>query len=142
MNSTIFIGRLTGDPKLVEYNKEKFMTIFTLAVKNEREKDKADFFKVMVFGKAAENCSKYLNKGDLVCASGSMHNENPNEYTKDNIKYINKNASLLIANRVEFLEYKKRNPKPEENHVVEDDEVPSSLDGFTPLDDDDDEIPF
>lgn len=106
---------------------------FTLAI--DRGKDKngeskgADFPRVMVFGKSAENCEKFLAKGRLVgiqgrIRTGSYENDYGNKvYTTD-----------VIADRVEFLEW---GDKPQESSQrIRIGDAPS---GFSELNED---IPF
>ena len=76
MNSVNVIGRLVKDPELRYIpNSGKPVSTFTLAVDKGLSKDKkqemelkkqstADFIKIIVWGKQAENCANYLGKGD------------------------------------------------------------------------------
>ena len=104
MNSVILIGRLTRDPEL-RYTNGSQMAIakFSLAVDRpvrQGEERKADFPRITVFGKQAENCEKYLTKGKMVCVQGRIQTgsyqdkDGKTVYTTD-----------VIADRVEFLEW-------------------------------------
>lgn len=122
------IGRLTKDPEL-RYTSGTQMAVATFTLAIDRGKDKngeskgADFPRVMVFGKSAENCEKFLKKGRLVgiqgrIRTGSYENDYGNKvYTTD-----------VIADRVEFLEW---GDKPQESS--------QSPSGFAELNED---IPF
>ena len=71
MNQVILIGRLTKDPE-IRYTSSTQMAVATFTVAVDRpvkagEEKKADFPRVTVFGKQAENCEKYLAKGRTVC---------------------------------------------------------------------------
>ena len=76
MNSVILIGRLTRDPE-IRYTAGSQMAIakFSIAVDRpvragkERE---ADFPRITVFGKQAENCERFLAKGRLVGIQGRL----------------------------------------------------------------------
>ena len=76
MNSVVLIGRLTKDPQ-VRYTSGSQMAVasFTLAidrpVRNGGERQ-ADFPRIVVFGRQAETCEKYLAKGRLVAVSGRI----------------------------------------------------------------------
>lgn len=103
MNNVILIGRLTRDPELRYTTSQMAVATFTLAidrpVKAGKEKE-ADFPRVTVFGKTAENCEKYLAKGRMVAVQGSLQTGS----------YTNKDGATVyttdvIANRVEFLEW-------------------------------------
>lgn len=127
MNSVTLIGRLTRDPEVRYTNDNTAIATFTLAidrpVKSGGEK-KADFPRITVFGKQAENCGKYLSKGLLTGVQGRIQTgsyqsrEGTTVYTTD-----------VVADRVEFLEWKDSDRAQEESDR-----------GFMPLDDSD--LPF
>nr|DAE29741.1 MAG TPA: Single strand binding protein [virus sp. ctyMK1] len=111
MNSVVLIGRLVKDPE-VRYISESQMVVasFTVAidrpVKQGSEK-KADFPKITVFGKQAENCEKYLAKGRLVAVQGRIQTGS----------YTNRDGATVyttdvVADRVEFLEWGDRGSRP------------------------------
>ena len=107
MNSVILTGRLTRDPEL-RYTSGSQMAVakFSIAVDRpvragkERE---ADFPRITVFGKQAENCERYLAKGRMVGIQGRLQTGSYQDkdgrtvYTTD-----------VIADRVEFLEWGER----------------------------------
>lgn len=129
MNSVVLIGRLTKDPE-VRYTSGTQMAVatFTLAIDRPLGKDKekqTDFPRVTVFGKAAENCERYLKKGRLCAVQGRLQTGS----------YTNKDGSTVyttdvVADRVQFLEWGEK--KPAETH---EDAVP----GFSAVDED---LPF
>ena len=102
MNQVILIGRLTKDPE-VRYTAatQTAVATFTLAVDRpvkSGEEKKADFPRITVFGKQAENCEKYLAKGRLVGIHGRIQT---GSYTnKDGVTVY---TTDVIADRVEFL---------------------------------------
>ena len=93
MNKFISSGRLTKEPMLSYVgDKNTALTKFSIAVNRERDKDKADFFNVTVWGKQAESCANYLVKGQSVIVDGRVEIDE-----KDGKYYTN-----VIADRVEF----------------------------------------
>lgn len=132
MNSTVLLGRLTKDPE-VKYKPDNNMAIatFTLAVDRPFSKEKvADFLRIVVFGKQAENCERYLRKGSQVAVQGSI--QTGSYETKTGEKRY---TTDIVANRVQFLSGK-------DSAGVEkfEDDAP---DGFRALGDDENEqIPF
>ena len=99
MNNCQLIGHLTRDPELRMTNTGKAVANFTLAVNRAYSKDKeADFFRVVVWGKQAENVASYLKKGSQCAVSGSIHNNNY-EDRDGNMRY----SVDINADRVEFL---------------------------------------
>ena len=136
MNSVVLIGRLTRDPEL-RYTSNNQMAVanFTLAinrpVKQGQEKQ-ADFPRITVFGKQAENCEKYLVKGRLVAIQGRIQTGS----------YKNKNGDTVyttdvIADRVQFLEYGNYKP-PQQTQAAQsnNDYIPP---GYEAVEDD---LPF
>ena len=104
MNSVILIGRLTRDPEL-RYTSAGQMAVakFSIAVDRPARAGKereADFPRITVFGKQAENCERYLAKGRMVGIQGRLQTgsyqdkDGKTVYTTD-----------VIADRVEFLEW-------------------------------------
>lgn len=136
MNNVVLIGRLTRDPE-VRYtaNTQMAVATFTLAVDRpvkSGEEKKADFPRVITFGKQAENCEKYLQKGRLVAVQGRIQTGS----------YKNKDGQTVyttdvVADRVEFLEWGEREQKST-NISAQDprDDIP---DGFAALNED---VPF
>ena len=76
MNQVILIGRLTRDPELsYTPNTQVALCRFTLAVDRPRrngEDGGADFIRITVWDKQAENCERYLSKGSQVAVRGRI----------------------------------------------------------------------
>lgn len=137
MNEVILIGRLTKDPQ-IRYTSGNQMAVatFTLAVDRpvkQGEEKKADFPRVVVFGKQAENCGRYLKKGLKTAVSGriqtgSYQNQNGETvYTTD-----------VVANRVEFLEWADDNKYNQDTQNM-DYNQDTQMDSFEAIDAD---VPF
>lgn len=112
MNNVVLIGRLTKDPE-ARYIPEtqNAVATFTLAVDRPFGKEKqADFIKITVFGKQAENCERFLSKGKMCAVQGRLqtgsykNKEGATVYTTD-----------VIADRVQFLEWNERSEKPSDD---------------------------
>lgn len=99
MNTVCLVGRLTRDPEVHYTNENLAICNFTVAI--NRAKDGADFPSVVVFGKTAENCGKYLKKGDRVGVEGRIQTGSYERPTGEKV-YTTK----VSAHRVEFLESK------------------------------------
>jgi len=132
MNSVVLIGRLTKAPE-VRYISENQMAVATFTVAVDRpvkqgQEKKADFPRVTVFGRQAENCERYLDKGSMVGVQGSIQT---GSYTDKDGKTVY--TTDIIANRVEFIGSKSNNAQNENQEFV-----PPA--GFNALSDDD--IPF
>lgn len=76
MNSVILIGRLTADPELRFFNTGVAISKITLAINRSYRKNSqvvTDFIPVEIWGKKAEYCATYIEKGCLVSVDGSLH---------------------------------------------------------------------
>ena len=148
MNSVVLIGRLTRDPELrFIAGSGRAVANFTLAIDRNLSKEKkqefqqkgiptADFIRVVVWGKQAENSASYLTKGRLVAINGSIQtntyktNTGETRYTTD-----------VIANRVEFLEWGDKNRDASNSGSDYDNNYGIDPAEFQAIEDDDD-IPF
>lgn len=146
MNSVVLIGRLARDPELrFVPGSGQAVANFTMAIdkgltrekKQEFEnqgKPTADFIRIVVWGKQAENCSQYLVKGRLVAIQGSIQTSKY-KTTEGETRY----QTEVLANRVEFLEWGEKQSK-----AADDDfsfGSAGSFEDFQQIEDDDD-VPF
>lgn len=101
-NDATLIGRLTADPEIsYTSNTNTCVAKFSLAVDRPRrngEVQGADFIRVTVFGKPAENVDRYIGKGRQIAVEGSLQ---LGSYTNKEGKIVNTHD--LIAERIEFL---------------------------------------
>ena len=117
MNKVILIGNLTKDPELTETPSGVAVCRFSIAVSREYANAdgnrETDFFNITVWRGRAENCGKYLKKGNKVAIFGSLQNRSYED--KDGIK---RNVTEVIANEVEFLTPKSSEATDEEESAV------------------------
>lgn len=117
MNKVILIGNLTKDPELTETPSGVAVCRFSIAVSREYANAdgnrETDFFNITVWRGRAENCGKYLKKGNKVAIFGSLQNRSYED--KDGIK---RNVTEVIANKVEFLTPKSSEATDEEENAV------------------------
>ena len=116
MNNVSMIGRLTRDPELrYSENSRTAIARFTLAVDRptrQGEDKKADFPNIVVFGKQAENCDKYLEKGSLVGITGRI--QTGSYQNKNNMTIYTVN---VIATNVQFLSWKEKVEKEDQQEL-------------------------
>jgi single-strand DNA-binding protein len=108
-----------------------------------------DFPRVTVFGKQAETCERYLAKGRMVAVQGRIRTGS----------YKNKEGATVyttevVADRVEFIDWGDKSERTGGGGFNRASDPAESVDasfppqrpdipeGFTALDDDDDDIPF
>lgn len=106
MNKVILMGRLTRDPE-VRYTQGNNTAVcsFSLAVnrrfKQEGQHD-ADFINIVAWGKTAEFCSKYFDKGQQVGIIGRIQTRNYDD--KEGKKIF---VTEVVAEEVYFADSKK-----------------------------------
>ena len=102
MNKVILVGNLTRDPELSETPNGVAVCRFSIAVSRDYANSdgtrETDFFNITVWRGRAENCGKYLKKGNKVGIVGSLQNRSYED--KDGNK---RTVTDVIANEVEFL---------------------------------------
>ena len=132
MNSVVLIGRLTRDPEVRYTESQLAVARFSIAINRVPGRDGqdrgADFPNIVVFGKQAENCERFLTKGRQVAIQGHIQT---GSYEKDGRKV---STTDVVADRVEFLEWGDRSQSSSQGSSAG---IPE---GFQAIDDDD--IPF
>lgn len=112
MNVVALIGNLTRDPEVRYTNDRMAIASFSLAINRPPKRDGteggADFPRVTVFGKQAENCERFLHRGSKVGIVGKIQT---GSYEKDGQRVY---TTDIVADRVEFL------GRPKEANVVQD----------------------
>jgi len=103
VNKVILIGNLGRDPELSHTGagtpiaRLNVATTRTYQNKQQETVEETEWHRVSVWGKQAENCKKYLEKGRQVYIEGRLRTS---EYEQDGIK---KYSTEVIANTVQFL---------------------------------------
>ena len=136
MNNVTLIGRLTRDPE-VRYSNDLAIARFSIAINRQRGKNGedrgADFINIVVFGRQAENCEKFIRKGRQVGIKGRIQTGS----------YENKDGKTVyttdvVAEQVKFLGGESTNNASENTSRATSNE--SEYEGFEPLEDED--LPF
>lgn len=97
VNKVILIGNLGKDPDLKQTASTPVCK-FSLATQDIYGEKKTQWHNIVVFGKQAESCDRYLEKGRKVCVEGSL---SYNKYQTDSgeTKYFTE----ILAQNVVFL---------------------------------------
>lgn len=124
MNRVVLIGRPTKAPELSYTQSQKAVCKFILAVnrpKKNGEQQNADFIRIVVWGKTAEVCDKYLYKGKQVAIEGRI---STGSYQDKDGKTVY--TTDVIADNVEFLgdRQESRSNDDEIGFTATDEEVP------------------
>lgn len=147
MNNVSIIGRITKDVELKTTQSGLNAVSMFIAVNNGKDKDgnerPADFPKVYVYDKQAENVSKYCHKGSQIAISGKIKTR-----TWDKEDGTKGYETYILANRVQFLDNKQSNDGgiPEPDYAPASEEKVEENDPFQAFGDsieiDDNDLPF
>lgn len=138
INNVTLIGRLASDTEMAYTQSQKAICKFRIAV--NRLEEGADYIPIIVWGKMAENCNRYLAKGSQVAIQGRIQT---GSYTKRDGTRVY--TTEVVANQVQFLskggEQSNKAGAPAQKaapiqQLFDDDDLDSV---FTPVDDG---IPF
>ena len=107
-NKVILIGNLTRDPELRYTPQGTSVCNFGLAVNRkykhgEEMKEEVTFINIVVFGKQADTCGQYLNKGSSVLIEGRLQESrwetedgqkrSKHEVVAQNVRFMSKRQS-------------------------------------------------
>lgn len=111
MNTVSLVGRVVQNPEERHVDGEMTYSKFNIAIdryfgaqKAERQsmgKVTADFPRIVVWGRQAENCVKFLRKGSLVSVQGRIITS---VYEKDGEHVY---STEILGEKVKFLSHKK-----------------------------------
>ncbi|SKB35755.1 single-strand DNA-binding protein [Acetoanaerobium noterae] len=133
MNNVTLIGRSTREPEL-KYIPSTGNAVATFSIAVDRDftgkegKKLTDFFNIVVWGKSAERCSKYLGKGKLVAIKGNIQNKTY-ETKEGEKRYITE----IVSERLQILEWEKNNTEDAQSFKP---------DEYSQVDFDESEVPF
>jgi single-strand DNA-binding protein len=104
VNKVILIGRLGADPDVRYLQDGSPVVKFNMAT-NERVRagegnweDRPEWHRVVAFGKLAENCGNYLNKGKLVYVEGRLQTRQ-----WEDAQGVKRYTTEIVARDVQFL---------------------------------------
>lgn len=102
LNKAMIYGNLTRDPELkalpngMQVCSLSLATNRTYADRDGKRQESTDYHNVVVFGKQAENCGKYLTKGNSAYVEGRLQTRS---WDKDGQKQY---RTEVVADRVQF----------------------------------------
>lgn len=140
MNSVNLVGRLTREPELRRTQDGTAVCSYALAVKRPMVKDATDFPECVSWRQSAEFLAQYGHKGDLVAVSGTLQSR----------KWTDKEGKShttweVVTTNVELVS-SKRNSEAGSNTTQNRNGYPGGYggaqQGFVPIENDDEHLPF
>ena len=145
-NLVVLTGRLTADPELKTTPNGVSVTSFSIAVERryrQGEERQADFINIVAWRSSAEFVCKYFKKGSMIGIEGSIQTRKYQDRDGNN-----RTAFEVVANNVQFVEFKKADNNSDNNAPVDPENDPLNqlqdrLNEFQDLGNaDDEDIPF
>ena len=154
-NIVVLVGNLTKQPEVRYTDSGLAVCQFSIAVnrgKNKNGEDLgADFPRIIVYNKLAENCGRYLDKGRKVAVTGKLQtgsyqkSDGTTVYTTDviarNVEFLSSgqqnNQNQYNQNQYNQNNQQAYNPYVQDNQQMSMNSAPQ---GFAAMDDDD--LPF
>jgi len=111
MNRVTLIGNIGDKPTLRTTGTGKEVSNFSLAtkeisLKDNQKTEQTEWHRIVVWGKTAQNCANYLDKGSLVCVEGRLQTR------KFNKNGFDQYTTEIIASNVIFLSNSKKTQEP------------------------------
>lgn len=98
MNKVFIVGRLTKEPELRTTPNGVNVATMSVAVTRRTNREQADFFNVIAWRGLADNCAKYLVKGQQVAVAGELRTRSY-EANDGSKRYVTE----IQADDIEFL---------------------------------------
>lgn len=115
LNKVMIIGNLGGDPEMRFTPSGNPVTTFSVATNrvfnsgDGERKEETEWFSVVTWARLAENCNRFLTKGQRIYVEGRLHTRSWDG--QDGQKHT---RVEVIANNVIFLDRKAGAPSPED----------------------------
>ena len=138
LNVVVLTGRLTADPELKTTTAGTSVCSFSIAVDRRYksgEERQADFINIVTWRTTAEFVSKYFKKGQMIAIEGSIQTR---KYQDREGK--NRTAFEVVANNVQFADFKSGGSNATENETASFNNTSSS--DFEEISGNDDDLPF
>ena len=117
VNNVILVGRLTGNPEIVEIEKNKKVTTVILAVnrnfKNSEGLYETDFIRCILWNSVAASTTEYCHMGDVIGIKGRLQTS---KYEDENNK--TRYVMDVIAERVTFLSTNKKHEEVNNESIL------------------------
>ena len=122
LNNVNIMGNLTRDPEVKSLPSGKSVCSLSIAnnrvyIKNGEKVDEVSYFDVDVWGITAENCSKYLTKGNGIIVEGRLRQDRWEKEGKTQSRV------KIKANAVHFLPKKKNHPESQAAMVTSPEDI-------------------
>ncbi len=120
INRITLLGRLGGDPVQKTTQNGKIVVNFSVATARRFQatdasepQEETQWHKIVVWGKRAESCSKYLKKGNPVLIEGRLQSR---DY--EGVDGVKRKTFEINADTINFLNTQNQNRTKEDNSLL------------------------
>ena len=139
LNRVILMGNLTRDPEVRYIPSGAAVASFGLAInrtyttQSGEKKDEVCFVTIVVWGKQAESCGQYLNKGSLILVEGRLsyraweqegQKRSTLEVRADRVQFLGKSKAASQGGEFKTEEPEESSEPPVKEEGVTTEEVP------------------
>ena len=111
-NKALIMGRLGRDPELKNVNSKSVCEMSVATSKKVKDQEYTEWHSVVVWGKQADACAKYLSKGSQVLVEGEIRTR-----SWDGQDGQKKYKTEILAQNVQFLSPKQQKGPEVINHA-------------------------
>ncbi len=132
LNKVMIIGNLGRDPEMRYTPSGRPVTTFSVAVSrswkssNGEHRSETEWFKIVAWGKLAEICKEYLNKGQQVYIEGRLQTrewEDKEGQQRTTVEVV-ANEMTMLGDRREKSQNDENPPQDAPSDIVDEDEFP------------------
>ncbi len=122
VNKVILIGHLGDDPIFTQLQSGTGVAQFSIATnekwqsKSGQSSEKTEWHSIVVWGKMAEHCARYLQKGSKAYVEGRLETKQWEDKQTGAKRY----KTQIVATQVKFLDSKKDQVKEKEEVEIPD----------------------
>ena len=130
INKWVGAGNIVNDIEMKKTGKGTSVTNFRIAIKDRFTANKTHFLNVVAWDKTADFIAQYFSKGRKIIIEGRLSTR---DYLVDDRKVY---VTEIIAEQVDFGDSKGQGQNQSSSQNID------KNDGFVPIDEDEDELPF
>lgn len=105
VNKVILVGRMGADPEVKTVGQNQTVARLSIATseswmgKDGQRQERTEWHRVVVWGRQAENCAKFLSKGRQVYIEGKLQTRSWEDQQSGQKRY----STEVVASQVQFL---------------------------------------
>ena len=137
VNKVILVGNLGKDPELRTTTGGHSVVGFSIATTEKYpnsqgvQQERTEWHRIVVWGKQAENCAKYLRKGSSVFVEGKLQTRSWDDAQSGQKRY----QTEIVGDRIQFLSTARQTDAHESSYAAQIPDfdpsgVPSTLDSI------------